>query len=119
MARVTVEDCLGEVENRFQLVLVATKRARQVANGAEPGVPWENDKPTVVALREIAAGLVGASILDEMPIPEIDEEALFAEAVALEEAEEQAAAQQAETEPGPGAEATPDEPPAPPSAEDE
>ena len=58
MARVTVEDCLGAVDNRFELVLVATKRARQIANGREPLVPWENDKPTVVALREIADGLI-------------------------------------------------------------
>ncbi|MEW5757508.1 MAG: DNA-directed RNA polymerase subunit omega [Pseudomonadota bacterium] len=54
MARITVEDCLDKVDNRFQLVLVAAKRARQIANGQEPLVPWENDKPTVVALREIA-----------------------------------------------------------------
>ncbi|MGA7802494.1 MAG: DNA-directed RNA polymerase subunit omega [Gammaproteobacteria bacterium] len=66
MARVTVEDCLSNMENRFQLVLVATKRARQLANGAEAMVPWENDKPTVVALREIADDLVGPSILDEV-----------------------------------------------------
>ena len=56
MARVTVEDCLDNVDNRFQLVLVATKRARQIANGKEPMVAWENDKPTVVALREISEG---------------------------------------------------------------
>lgn len=57
MARITVEDCLKNVENRFELVLVATRRARQLARTtAEPHVPWENDKPTVVALREIAAG---------------------------------------------------------------
>lgn len=56
MARVTVEDCLDNVANRFELVLVASKRARQIANGAEPFVPWDNDKPTVVALREIAEG---------------------------------------------------------------
>jgi DNA-directed RNA polymerase subunit omega len=66
MARVTVEDCLSNMENRFQLVLVATKRARQLANGADAMVPWENDKPTVVALREIADDLVGPSILDEV-----------------------------------------------------
>ncbi|MCA1805933.1 MAG: DNA-directed RNA polymerase subunit omega [Xanthomonadaceae bacterium] len=65
MARITVEDCLENVDNRFQLVLVSTKRARQLANGAEPFVPWENDKPTVVALREIAEGQVGPAILDE------------------------------------------------------
>ena len=65
MARVTVEDCLDNVDNRFQLVLVATKRARQIANGKEPMIAWENDKPTVVALREIADGLITRSILDE------------------------------------------------------
>ena len=59
MARVTVEDCLKRVENRFDLVLVAAKRARELALGSEePILGWENDKPTVVALREIAAGLV-------------------------------------------------------------
>ena len=57
MARITVEDCLGNVDNRFQLVLAATKRARQIANGAMPLVEEENDKPTVIALREIAEGL--------------------------------------------------------------
>ena len=65
MARITVEDCLDNVDNRFQLVLVATRRARQLANGAEAYVPWEDDKPTVVALREIAAGHVGREVLDE------------------------------------------------------
>ena len=65
MARVTVEDCLDHVDNRFQLVLVATKRARQLARGASPFVDWENDKPTVVALREIADNLVGPSILEQ------------------------------------------------------
>ena len=67
MARVTVEDCLDKVDNRFQLVLVATKRARQLARGAEPFVEWENDKPTVVALREIAEDFVTPKILDERP----------------------------------------------------
>ena len=70
MARVTVEDCLGKVDNRFQLVLVATKRARQLARGAQPFVEWENDKPTVVALREIAEDHVTPAILDERPAPE-------------------------------------------------
>ena len=73
MARVTVEDCLDKVDNRFQLVLVATKRARQLANGVQPLVPWENDKPTIVALREIADGLVGPSILDERLHPIVEE----------------------------------------------
>lgn len=56
MARITVEDCLDKVDNRFQLVLAAARRARQLAMGAEPLVPWEDDKPTVVALREFAEG---------------------------------------------------------------
>jgi DNA-directed RNA polymerase subunit omega len=73
MARVTVEDCLDNVDNRFQLVLVAAKRARELTLGKEPMVAWENDKPTVVALREIAEGLVNSSILDQKepePMPE-------------------------------------------------
>ena len=73
MARVTVEDCLENVDNRFQLVLVATKRARQLANGVEPFVPWENDKPTIVALREIADGRITPAILDEPVRTELDE----------------------------------------------
>ena len=57
MARVTIQDCLEKVENRFVLVIKSSKRARQLSlGGAEATVPWENDKPTVVALREIAAG---------------------------------------------------------------
>jgi DNA-directed RNA polymerase subunit omega len=72
MARVTVEDCLNHVDNRFQLVLVATKRSRQIANGREAKVPVENDKPTVVALREIAKGLVTRDILLE-PVVQRDE----------------------------------------------
>jgi DNA-directed RNA polymerase subunit omega len=66
MARVTVEDCLENVANRFELVMVATKRAREIAvRGEQPMVEWENDKPTVIALREIAAGLVSADILNK------------------------------------------------------
>ena len=65
MARVTVEDCLENVDNRFQLVLVATKRARQILLGAEPMVEVDKDKPTVTALREIADGLVTRDILTE------------------------------------------------------
>lgn len=70
MARVTVEDCLDNVDNRFQLVLVAAKRARQITMGKEPLVEWENDKPTVVALREISKGLIGRSILQEEKVEE-------------------------------------------------
>lgn len=61
----TVEDCLSKVDNRFELVLVASKRARQLANGKEALVPWENDKPTVVALREIAEDKVTKNSLVE------------------------------------------------------
>lgn len=65
MARITVEDCLKNIENRFELVLAATKRARKLELGAvDPAVAWENDKPTVLALREIAAGVIGGNVLD-------------------------------------------------------
>lgn len=67
MARVTVTDCLEHVDNRFQLVMIATRRARQLMLGAEPLVDAKNDKPTVLALREIAEGLIGPSILEEPP----------------------------------------------------
>ncbi|MEO5344243.1 MAG: DNA-directed RNA polymerase subunit omega [Gammaproteobacteria bacterium SHHR-1] len=67
MARVTVEDCLENVDNRFELVMVASKRARQIAvGGQDPKVEWENDKPTVVALREIAENLLDKKdVLDD------------------------------------------------------
>lgn len=73
MARVTVEDCLEHVDNRFQLVMLSTKRARQLATlGKEPLVPRENDKPTVLALREIASGQVSFESVkaDEMEMTE-------------------------------------------------
>ena len=72
MARITVEDCLDNIGNIFEMVLVAAKRARRIAHGAEPMVDLENDKPTVVALREIAGGHVTPAILDEIdqPAPE-------------------------------------------------
>ncbi|MCR9105319.1 MAG: DNA-directed RNA polymerase subunit omega [Gammaproteobacteria bacterium] len=64
MARVTVEDCLENVANRFELVMVASKRSRQLATGGkDPMVQEESDKPTVIALREIAEGFVNADIL--------------------------------------------------------
>ena len=66
MARITVEDCLEHVENRFDLVLLAARRARQISQGADPLVPAENDKPTVIALREIAENLVNNETMDEM-----------------------------------------------------
>ncbi|HET7844292.1 MAG TPA: DNA-directed RNA polymerase subunit omega [Xanthomonadales bacterium] len=66
MARITVEDCLEVVDNRFELVLMATKRARQVAKGAQPLVEMSNDKPTVVALREIAERKVDQNLIAEI-----------------------------------------------------
>jgi DNA-directed RNA polymerase subunit omega len=72
MARITVEDCLDNVDNLFDLVMLAARRARRLANGAEPLVEWENDKPTVVALREIAEGLINQEILDEIEQPDED-----------------------------------------------
>jgi DNA-directed RNA polymerase subunit omega len=77
MARVTVEDCLKNVDNLFSLVVMASQRARRLANGAEATVPLENDKPTVVALREIAAGTITAEMLAEPepePVPAIEPE---------------------------------------------
>lgn len=66
MARITVEDCLDNVENRFELVMLAGKRARQLATGGrEPLVSWDNDKPTVVALREIADGLIDKTFVEK------------------------------------------------------
>lgn len=66
MARITVEDCLEVVDNRFELVLMATKRARQVAKGAQSLVDTSNDKPTVVALREIAERKVDQTLIAEI-----------------------------------------------------
>ena len=73
MARITVEDCLDNVDNRFELVMVASERARQLTTGGkDPKVPRENDKATVVALREIAAGIITAKTLAQ---ENFDEEA--------------------------------------------
>ena len=77
MARLTVEDCLDHVDNRFELVLVAAKRARQLSMGAEPLVELENDKPTVLALREIAENKINKSILEEEVVPQDDIEAMI------------------------------------------
>ncbi len=82
MARITVEDCLENIDNIFEMVLVAAKRARRVAHGAEPMVELENDKPTVIALREIADGLITPAILDEIDQPPAEE---FMQAEAAEE----------------------------------
>jgi DNA-directed RNA polymerase subunit omega len=66
MARITVEDCIDRITNRFELVLLATKRARQITRGSTPLVEVENDKPTVIALREIATGKIDPKVLEEM-----------------------------------------------------
>lgn len=73
MARITVEDCLDNIGNIFEMVLVASKRARRLAHGAEPMVELENDKPTVIALREIAEGHVTPAILDEIDQPVMED----------------------------------------------
>ena len=79
MARVTVEDCLDFVENRFKLVLLASKRARQLSMGTEPLVEWENDKPTVVALREIEEGLVDEEMMEAALAKPVEEDLPFDE----------------------------------------
>jgi DNA-directed RNA polymerase subunit omega len=83
MARVTVEDCLDHVDNLFNLVLLASQRARRLANGAEATLPLDNDKPTVMALREIAAGNITIDMLrepepqPEPPLGEPDHQSMF------------------------------------------
>ncbi len=74
MARITVEDCLPFVKNRFELVLLASKRARQIAMGSRPLVSDENDKPAVIALREIAAGLISMDTVDAIEAKEKGED---------------------------------------------
>jgi len=74
MARITVEDCLDKVDNRFELVMISSKRSRQLQiEGKDPMVPVDNDKPTVIALREIAEGLVSKQILIEKPSVDLEE----------------------------------------------
>jgi DNA-directed RNA polymerase subunit omega len=74
MARITVEDCLENVDNRFELVMVSSKRARQIQTGGKDAlVSLDNDKPTVLALREIADGLIDAKILIEKPSVELED----------------------------------------------
>jgi DNA-directed RNA polymerase subunit omega len=77
MARLTVEDCLENVNNRYDLVLLASKRARQIAMGADPLVPANKDKPTVIALREIAENLINEENIDK--INQFDTEDEFSE----------------------------------------
>lgn len=86
MARITVEDCLDKVDNRFQLVMISSKRARQLQTGGKDAlVSEDNDKPTVIALREIAEGLVDSSILNTRATPtrEIPEAELDAAAAMM------------------------------------
>lgn len=74
MARLTVEDCLEHVDNRYDLVIMAAKRARQITFGADPLVKEERDKPTVLALREIAEGIVTPDNIDDIGKPNVEEE---------------------------------------------
>ena len=78
MARLTIEDCLENLDSRYDLVILATKRARQLALGADPLVEEDNDKPTVIALREIAEGLITKENIDTIdkvdPLDEFSEE---------------------------------------------
>jgi DNA-directed RNA polymerase subunit omega len=105
MARITVEDCLENVDNRFELVMVSSKRSRQIQTGGkDPLVSLDNDKPTVLALREIAEGLIDASILIARPpsveLEELaDEAAEVAENAAAAETVEAVAAEEASEEP--------------------
>jgi len=75
MARVTIQDCLEQIPSRFDLTMVAAKRARQLTRGAEAKLPWEGHKSTVLALREIAQGMVSADVLREADLPVIKEPA--------------------------------------------
>jgi len=81
MARVTVEDCLDLIPNQFELTLVAAKRARQLARGAEAHMPWGNHKSTVLSLREIAEGHVGVGVLEEIDLPAIQQPKMELEAL--------------------------------------
>lgn len=84
MARITVEDCLDKVDNRFELVMVSTKRARQIATqGKEPLVAEDGDKPTVLALREIEEGLVSKASLEQQD-REMDEFADESDSIGIE-----------------------------------
>jgi DNA-directed RNA polymerase subunit omega len=81
MARITVEDCLVRIPNQFDLTLVAAKRARQLARGADAHLPWGNHKSTVLSLREIAEGHIGRSVLDEVDLPAVQQPKMELEAL--------------------------------------
>ncbi len=66
MARITVEDCLEQIPNRFEMTLIASRRARQISMGHKPMVELQKDKSTVLALREIAEGLISQKVLDDI-----------------------------------------------------
>lgn len=81
MARVTVEDCLKQIPNQFDLTLVASKRARQLARGSEAKLPWGNHKSTVLSLREIAEGYTNRGVLEEIDLPAISQPKMELEAL--------------------------------------
>jgi DNA-directed RNA polymerase subunit omega len=81
MARVTVEDCLVRIPNQFDLNLVAAKRARQLARGADAHLPWGNHKSTVLSLREIAEGHINRGVLDEVDLPAVQQPKMELEAL--------------------------------------
>jgi DNA-directed RNA polymerase subunit omega len=81
MARVTVEDCLARIPNQFELTLVAAKRARQLARGAEAKLPWDSHKSTVLALKEIAEGHIDTAVLTEADLPVIQQPKMELEAL--------------------------------------
>lgn len=81
MARVTVEDCLARIPNQFDLTLVAAKRARQLARGADARLPWGNHKSTVLALREIADGYIDRTVLEEIDLPAVQQPKVELEAL--------------------------------------
>ena len=85
MARITVEDCLEKIESRYDLIVLAAKRARQLAiGGRKATLEWEDDKPTVMALREIEAGTVTAENINELTVDISDLEEEFSEELAAE-----------------------------------
>ncbi len=73
MARVTIEDCLVRIPSHFALAMVSAKRARQLARGAESKLPWGDHKSTVLALQEIAGGLVTSDVLNEADLPTVEQ----------------------------------------------
>ena len=86
MARITVEDCLDKVKSRYELIVLAAKRARQLAvGGRRPTLEWEDDKPTVMALREIEAGTVSTENINELKVDIADLEQEFSEGLSAED----------------------------------